>query len=257
MSGETLRVLVVDDEPPARDRLRELLEQMREVAVVGEAGDGVAAAQAILDLRPDAVFLDVRMPEMDGFGVLAALPEGCLPLVVFVTAFDSYAAKAFEVHAVDYLLKPFDRERLFAAVARVRERLSSAQAMQHERRLVALLETLTLRAPRLERVLVRTGNRFEFVRIEDVDWVEGAGNYLTLHLGRKTPLVRQTINGFEQQLDRTRFRRIHRSLIVNLDRVREIRGTPAGEYEAVLQDGTVLRVSRSYRQGLLRDGTRS
>jgi len=248
-----LRVLIVDDEPPARDRIREVIEELEDLSVVGEAGDGAGAAQAIVELRPDLVFLDVRMPETDGFGVLAALPEQALPLVIFVTAFDSHAARAFDVHAVDYVVKPFDRERLCAAVARARERRRSAQAQQQEHRLQGLIEALAPHRPVLERVLVRTGSRFEFVRIADVDWIEASGNYVTLHLGRRTPLVRQTINGFEQQLDRSRFRRVHRSLIVNLDRVREIRPSGGGEYEALLHDGSVLRVSRSYRHNLLGD----
>jgi two-component system LytT family response regulator len=247
--SDPLRVLIVDDEPPARDRIREVIEDLPDLAVVGEAGDGAGAAQAIVELRPDLVFLDVRMPETDGFGVLAALPEQDLPLVIFVTAFDAYAARAFDVHAVDYVVKPFDRERLCAAVARARERRRSAQAQQLE----GLLDALAPQRPVLERVLVRTGSRFEFVRIAEVDWIEAAGNYVTLHVGRRTPLVRQTLNGFERQLDRSRFRRIHRSLIVNLDRIREIRPSSGGEYEALLQDGSVLRVSRSYRHNLLGD----
>jgi two-component system, LytTR family, response regulator len=251
--SEPLRVLIVDDEPPARDRIREVIEGLADLSVVGEAGDGAGAARAIVELRPDLVFLDVRMPETDGFGVLTALPEQELPLVIFVTAFDSYAARAFDVHAVDYVVKPFDRERLCAAVARARERRRSAQAQQQDDRLQNLIEALAPQRPALERVLVRTGSRFEFVRIADVDWIEAAGNYVTLHVGRRTPLVRQTINGFEQQLDRLRFRRIHRSLIVNLDRVREIRPSDGGEYEALLHDGSVLRVSRSYRHNLLGD----
>ncbi len=253
MTNDAMRVLIVDDEPPARELLREVLGTMSGVEVVGEAGDGLAAAAAIDELRPDLVFLDVRMPELDGFGVLAALPEGRLPLVVFVTAFDSYAARAFDVHAVDYVLKPFDRERLAEAVARARERLTSARHPDEEQRLASLLEALAPRRRTLERVLVRAAGRFEFVRTAEVDWVEAAGNYVTLHVGRRTPLLRQTINGFEQQLDRCRFRRIHRSWIVNLDRVQEIRPSVAGEYEVVLQDGAVLRVSRSYRQNLLDD----
>jgi two-component system LytT family response regulator len=253
LSGEMLRVLVVDDEPPARDKIREVLEGLPGVSIVGEAGDGLTAAQAIQELRPDLVFLDVRMPELDGFGVLAALPEGCFPLVVFVTAFDAYAARAFDLHAVDYVLKPFDRERFSQAVARARERLRSAQAREEQERVLALVEALAARRPALERVLVRTGARFELVRLAEVDWLEAAGNYVALHLGRRTPLLRRTLGGLEQQLDPGRFRRIHRSLIVNLDRVKEVRPDAGGEYQAVLLDGTVLRVSRSYRENLLGD----
>jgi two-component system LytT family response regulator len=246
-----LRVLVVDDEPPARDRIREVLAQTGDVEIVGEAGDGLVAAQAIQDLKPDLVFLDIRMPELDGFGVLAALPEGDLPLVVFVTAFDSYALRAFDIHAVDYVLKPFDSERLREAVARARERLGRGQRRDQERRLLELMTQLGSRQRPVERVLVKIGARFEFVRMADVDWIEASGNYVTLHVGARAPLLRQALNGIERQLDSQRFRRIHRSVIVNLDRVKEIRALPSGEYCVHLNDGTQLRVSRSYRENLL------
>ena len=182
-----LRVLIVDDEPPARDRIREILEQMSDVEIVGEAGDGLVAAGAIQDQKPDLVFLDIRMPELDGFGVLAALPEGTLPLVVFVTAFDSFAVRAFDVHAVDYILKPFESERLSESVARARERLTGGQDREQERRVLELMAELGSRRRPLERVLVKTGARFEFVRTVDVDWIEAAGNYVTLHVGGRAP----------------------------------------------------------------------
>ena len=248
-----LRVLIVDDEPPARERLREVLCQADDTEIVGEAGDGLAAAQAIQDLEPDLVFLDVRMPEMDGFGVLAALPQQRLPLIVFVTAFDSFAARAFDVHAVDYVLKPFDSARLLDALARARARLAGAQVNGQDQRLAELITELASRRAPLERVLVKTGSRFEFVRTADVDWIEAAGNYVTLHVGARAPLLRQTLSGLERQLDPQRFRRIHRSVIVNLDRVKDVRALENGEYCARLSDGTELRVSRSYRQNVLSD----
>ncbi len=252
-TARPLHVLIVDDEPPARDRLREVLGAERDVEIVGEAGDGLAAAQAIHDLAPDLVFLDVRMPEMDGFGVLAALSEDALPLVIFVTAFDSYAVRAFDVHAVDYVLKPFDSDRLREAVARARDRLGRAAGRDQERRVLDLLVELGPRQRPLERMLVKTGARFEFVRAIDVDWIEAAGNYVTLHVGARAPLLRQTLSGIEKQLDPGRFRRIHRSVIVNLDRVKEIRPLSGGEYAARLHDGTKLRVSRGYRDNVLSD----
>jgi two-component system, LytTR family, response regulator len=251
-ANRTLRVLIVDDEPPARDKLREVLGQIADVEIAGEAGDGLTAAQAIQDLKPDLIFLDVRMPELDGFGVLAALPHGTLPLVVFVTAFDSFAVRAFDVHAVDYVLKPFDRERLCESVARARERLTTAQGRERERRMLELMTELAPRQRPLERVLVKTGVRFEFVRIADIDWIEAAGNYVTLHVGARAPLLRHTLNGIEQQLDPACFRRIHRSVIVNLDRIKDIHALTNGEYCARLSDGTELRVSRNYRDNVLR-----
>ncbi len=250
-----LRVLIVDDEPPARDRIREILDPLPDVEIVGEAGDGLAAAQAILDARPDLVFLDVRMPEMDGFGVLAALPEGSLPAVVFVTAFESFAVRAFDVHAVDYVLKPFESERLLEAVARARERQGETRDRDLERRLLELMAESWPGPRPLSRVLVKSGQRFELVRLSDVDWIEAAGNYVTLHVGARSPLLRHTLGGIESQLDPERFRRIHRSVIVNLDRVKEIRPLEGGEHGVLLQDGTTLRLSRSYRHNLL--GTRT
>jgi two-component system, LytTR family, response regulator len=246
-----LRVVIVDDEPPARDKIREVLERMGDVEIVGEAGDGPSAAQAIQDLKPALVFLDVRMPEMDGFGVLAALPPEELPLVVFVTAFDSFAVRAFDVHAVDYVLKPFDTARLCEAVARAQERLDRAEETDRERRVLELMADLAPRRRPLERALVKTGARFEFVRMTEVDWIEATGNYVTLHVGARAPLLRHTLNGIERQLDPERFRRIHRSAIVNVDRVKEIRLLASGEYNARLHDGTELRVSRGYRHNIL------
>jgi two-component system LytT family response regulator len=248
-----LRVLIVDDEPPARDKLREVLGQVPDVDIVGEAGDGLTAAQAIQDLKPDLVFLDVRMPELDGFGVLAALPESTLPLIVFVTAFDSFAVRAFDVHAVDYVLKPFDSERLLESVARARERLAGARPQDRDQRVLDLMAELATRQRPFERVLVKTGTRFEFVRVADIDWIEAAGNYVTLHVGTRAPLLRHTLNGIEQRLDPERFRRIHRSVIVNLDRVKDIHALASGDYCARLADGTELRVSRGYRLNVLSD----
>ena len=187
-----------------------------DVEIVGEAGDGLAAAQAIEDLEPDLVFLDIRMPEMDGFGVLAALRSEALPLVVFVTAFDAFAVRAFAVHAVDYILKPFDSERLIEAVERARSRMGRSESSDQERRIRDLMEQLGARQRPLERLLVKAGSRFEFVRTADVDWIEAAGNYVTLHVGARAPLLRCTLSGIEHQLDPERFRRIHRCVIVNL-----------------------------------------
>ncbi len=246
-----LRVLIVDDEPPARDRIREVLSQTEGAEIVGEAGDGLTAAEAIQDLRPDLVFLDVRMPEMDGFGVLAALPQETLPLVVFVTAFDAFAVRAFDIHAVDYVLKPFDSNRLREALARAHARLSADHAQAQEQRLAGLMAELASRGRTLERVLVKTGSRFEFVRTVEIDWIEAAGNYVTLHVGARAPLLRHTLSGIERQLDPQRFRRIHRSVIVNLERVKEVRALDNGDYCARLADGRELRVGRSYRRNVL------
>ncbi|HEX8696304.1 MAG TPA: LytTR family DNA-binding domain-containing protein [Longimicrobium sp.] len=255
-----LRTLVVDDEPLARRRVLRLLAAEPTVQLVGECGDGREAVRAIRELRPDLVFLDVQMPEMDGFAVLRALEPGPLPMVVFVTAFDQYAIQAFEVHALDYLLKPFDPERLQAALRRAETRAHRA-GRDHERRLVELLEHVAQGQQELGRrmappgaaagrLLVKQGERMVLLKAEDVDWIESEGNYVGLHVGKQKYLVRGTMASMEEQLDPRRFLRIHRSTIVNLDRVKEVRPWFAGDCIVVLNDATELRLSRRYRDRL-------
>jgi two-component system LytT family response regulator len=247
----TVRVLIVDDEELARQRLQRLLATEKDVAIVGEASDGVQAVDSILRLTPDLVFLDVQMPEVDGFAVLERLRPRPAPAVIFVTAHDDYALRAFEVHAVDYLRKPFDAARFKEAFARARQRLAGAGAEDQARKLDALLAQVEMQPPRSrERLMVRTDGRLYFVRIDDIDWIEAAGNYVKLHVGRETHLMRETMLGIEKMLDPTRFLRIHRSAIVNLDRVREMQPWFSGEYTVILRDGTQLRLSRVYRERL-------
>jgi two-component system LytT family response regulator len=245
-----IRTLIVDDEPDARERVRAILAEEDEAEVVGEAGDGVAAAQGIRELTPDLVFLDVQMPEIDGFGVLAALADDALPLVVFVTAFDRYAVRAFDVQAVDYVLKPFDRERIREAFQRARQRLRTGAGGTTPEQVAELVAAQPARRP-VQRLLVKVSEGFDLVRTAQIDWAEAAGNYVTLHLGKRSAMLRQTIGGLEEQLDPGGFRRIHRSTIVNLDRVQAIRPTQTGEYCVLLEDGTRLRVGRNYRDALL------
>jgi two-component system, LytTR family, response regulator len=247
----TLRVLIVDDEELARQRLQRLLAREDDVEVVGEASDGVQAVESIRALAPDLVFLDVQMPEVDGFGVLERLRPQRPPAVVFVTAHDDYALRAFEVHAVDYLRKPFDAMRFKEAFARARDRLAGAEVEERARKLDALLAQVEAQPPRSrERLMVRSDGRLYFVRIDDIDWIEAAGNYVKLHVGRDTHLMRETMAGIEKLLDPSRFLRIHRSAIVNLDRVREMQPWFSGEYTVILRDGTQLRLSRVYRDRL-------
>jgi two-component system LytT family response regulator len=247
----TLRVLIVDDEDVARQRVRRLLAREQDVEIVGEASDGVQAVESIRTLSPDLVFLDVQMPEVDGFAVLERLRPHAVPEVVFVTAYDDYALRAFEVHAVDYLRKPFDATRFKEAFARARRRLASAQADERARKLDALLAQIQAQPPRSrERLMVRADGRLYFVRVDDIDWIEAAGNYVKLHVGRETHLMRETMAGIEALLDPSRFLRIHRSAIVNLDRVREMQPWFSGEYTVILRDGTQLRLSRVYRDRL-------
>ena len=247
----TLRVLIVDDEELARQRIRRLLASENDVEVIGEACDGTQAVEAIRSLVPDLIFLDVQMPEVDGFAVLERLRPEPAPAVVFVTAHDDYAVRAFEVHAVDYLRKPFDAARFREAFSRARRRLAGADAEERARRLDALLTQVEAHPPRSrERLMVRSDGRLYFVRIDDIDCVEAAGNYVKLHVGRDTHLMRETMAGIEKLLDPSRFLRIHRSAIVNLDRVREMQPWFSGEYTVILRDGTQLRLSRVYRDRL-------
>jgi two-component system, LytTR family, response regulator len=252
--GDRIRVLVVDDEPLARERLRSLLEQEGDVELVGECGDGLAAVEAIDAGKPDLVFLDVQMPHLDGFDVLDTVEPGNRPHVVFVTAYDEYAVRAFEVHALDYVLKPFDRDRFRSTLARARTELArgNAGAADLEGRLTALLGELEDRRKRLERIVVKSGGRVFFLRTEDVDWIEAAGNYVELHVGAESHLLRETMNKLARRLDPKLFLRIHRRTIVNVERIRQLEGVTHGEYVVVLKDGTRLASSRGYRESVQR-----
>ena len=241
-----LRVLIVDDEPVARRRIRRLLRADRDVDVVGEAADGAAAVQAIAEKQPDLVFLDVQMPELDGFGVLKRLGPASTPVVVFVTAFDQYALRAFEVHAVDYLLKPFTRERLFDAVARVRESRQAGER-RADPRLAALLEELTERPRFLRRLPVRAGSRIVLIDAGEIDWLQAADNYVLVHAGGREYLMRETLTRLEGELDPHEFVRIHRSVLVRFDRIGDLVPTVHGDYRVTLKNGVQLTLSRTYR----------
>lgn len=249
-SPSPIRTLIVDDEPLGRERLRMLLQDDPGVLLVGECKDGHEAVAAIEAQQPDLVFLDVQMPELDGFGVIQAVGVARMPAVIFVTAYDAYAVHAFEVHALDYLLKPFDLDRFADAFQRAAELIRRPQKAGLDRRLVRLLDDLQPAAKWPERLMIKTQQRIYFIRTDEVDWIEAAGNYVRLHAGGKTHLLRQTMNTLEGQLDPDRFLRIHRSTIVNVDRVRELHRMFNGEYEVRLHDGTTLTLSRSYRSQL-------
>jgi two-component system LytT family response regulator len=254
-----VRALVVDDERLARRRLLRLLKEEPGIDVVGECADGEAAVLAIEEKAPDLVFLDVQMPAFNGFEVLEAIGPERAPAVVFVTAYDQYALRAFDVHALDYLLKPFPRPRFQQAVARARTEVMRGRAGETEdsgRRLLSLLQELRGEGKRLERLAVNTGGRVFFLRMEEVDWIESEGNYLRLHVGAELHLVRGTLKGLEARLDPERFVRIHRSTIVNLDRIREVQPWFQGEHILILRDGTRLTTGGEYGKrlrGLLRN----
>ncbi len=245
-----LRILIVDDEPLGRERIRTLLAGDPEVEIAGECADGKQAVAAIRRLKPDLIFLDVQMPEMDGFGVLESLEVEEIPATIFVTAYDRYAVKAFEVHAVDYLLKSFDRERFSAALARAKGHLARGKKHDIEPKLVSLLEAFESRKKYIGRLVVKSGGRIIFLRVEEIHWIEAMDNYVRLHAGAQTHTVRETMQSLETKLDPAKFARIHRSTIVNLDRVQDLRPLFHGDYAVRLRDGTELTLSRSYREKL-------
>jgi two-component system LytT family response regulator len=250
------RALIVDDEPLARDTLRGLLGRDGSVVVAGECGSGQAAVAAIRRERPDIVFLDVQMPDLDGFTVLERVASEHVPVVVFVTAYDRYAVRAFDVHAVDYLLKPFDDERFFRALRRAKRSLEGEGLPGRGRALLQLLEERSggppARGRGLRRLVVRSGSGLVFLRPEDVDWIEAADYYVQLHVGPRVHLLREPLHSLEDRLDPAEFVRVHRSAIVNLDRVLEVRTEPGGRSVVVLADGTRLKLSRRRRPRLER-----
>jgi two-component system LytT family response regulator len=245
-----LRVLLVDDEPLVREGLHDFLREEPGVIVAGECSNGADALQFLQAQKVDVVFLDVQMPELDGLAVASALARDGGPAIVFVTAFSEHAIRAFELNAIDYLLKPFDRERFHAAVDRVRARLGSGQQEELARRLSAVLGELQRERAYVDRVLVKAEGRIRFVAVDDIEWVEAADNYVRLHAGAERHLVRETIRSVEARLDPTRFVRIHRSTIVNLSRVRELQPTFNGEYAVLLTSGAKLTLSRTYRDAV-------
>jgi two-component system, LytTR family, response regulator len=242
-----IRTLIVDDEPLARSRVRELLSSQPDIEVLGECGNGRDAIVAIENQSPDLVYLDVQMPELTGFAVLEALDPSSVPAVVFVTAFDEFAVRAFEVHALDYLLKPFDRERFLASVERARAAVRQRQAGGLDPRLAGLLADLGVQRRYLQRVLVKSRGRTLLLKIGEIDWIEAAGNYVRLHAGRERHLLRETMTSLEEKLDPEQFIRVHRSTMVNLERVRELEPYFHGDYILKLEDGTRLTLSRTYR----------
>jgi two-component system LytT family response regulator len=243
-----IRTLIVDDEPVARAGLRALLSEDPEIEIIGECGNGADTLRMIEDAQPDLVLLDVQMPELDGFGVLRALPRDNWPAVIFVTAFDRYALHAFDHNAVDYLLKPFGDERAREAIARAKQRIrGTARAADRERVSAMLAGTGYLR-----RLAYRERERVAFLAVESIDWIEAEGDYVRIHAGAHAPLIRARLRDLSEQLDPAIFLRVHRSILVNIDRVRELRPASHGDYQALLEDGTRIKVSRTYRDELAR-----
>lgn len=245
----TLRVVVIDDEDLPRQRVRELVHSHAALALVGEASDGAQALDAIVEQRPDLIFLDIQMPELDGFQVVAALDDDIMPAIVFVTAYDQYAIRAFEVDAVDYLLKPITQQRFDAAVERVLGRVQHGATLQQVRALAARMNE---RGGYATRFVARRGGKHYFVRVADVDWLESNGNYIRIHTGESSHLIREPMKDLETRLDPAHFVRIHRSIMVAIDRIRSIETGEHGEYVLTLPGGTRLVSSRSFSERVRR-----
>lgn len=242
-----IKALIVDDEPLARDRIREMLKDHPDVEVIAEARNGQEAIDSVAKQNPDLVFLDVQMPDLNGFDVLQNLDVERLPVIIFVTAYDQYALRAFDVHAVDYLTKPFDRERFAEAVEQAKLFMKGAKEPDTAR-ILSMLQELRAGASYLERFAIKNGETVFFVRAEDVDAIEAQGNYVRLSLASSSHLLRDTLNNIESQINPRMFVRIHRRTIVNIDRVKEVQTWARGEYRIVLSTGAHYTLSRGYRQ---------
>lgn len=245
----TITVVIVDDEPPARMRLRRLLGEHPDIQIAGECVDGASAVQAIEAVVPHLVLLDIQMPELDGFDVLQSLDMPRLPEIIFVSAFDQYALRAFQVHALDYVLKPVEPERLSEALDHARQRLRDRRSSD-DVGLTGLLRELLRDRPYLTRVPVRSEGRVRVIDLADVDWIGAADNYVSLHCGAREYLVRDTIAGIEQRLEPAAFVRIHRSTIARIDRIAELLPDLHGDYQLRLKSGVILALSRTYRPRL-------
>jgi two-component system LytT family response regulator len=255
-----IRALIVDDEPAARDAIRSLLAGDADIHIVGECADGRTALRAIASTAPELLFLDVQMPEMDGFTMLRQLDPARLPVVVFVTAFDQYALRAFDFHATDYLLKPFDDDRFRDAVSRAKQSVRAGQLGRLSEELRALLDgvmpgaaaprTAAPGGPYLKRLVIKSGGRVTLLNVRDIDWIEAEGDYVKIHVAKAWHLLRETMKRLEAQFDPARFVRIHRSTIVNVERIKELQPYFRGEYVVILQDGKSLKLSRGYKEHL-------
>jgi two-component system, LytTR family, response regulator len=253
MSDSTkIRTLIVDDEELARDRIQILLEQQPDVEIVGVCSDGVSALETIEKMRPDLVFLDVQMPGLNGFEVVENLNPEHAPAIVFVTAHDGHAIRAFEIHALDFLLKPFDQTRFEKALDRARGKVKSSKSTTTtlDSHLVSLLEELREERKYPERLIVKSSGRVFFVRTEEIDWVEASGNYVKIHTKNEAHLLRESMKNMEAKLDPKIFVRIHRSAIVNIDRIKELEPWFHGEYIVIMRDGTRLTASRVFSDRL-------
>jgi len=250
MKNAPIRALIADDEALARKFIRRMLKDNHDVEIVGECSNGKDAIAMIRKQNPDVVFLDVQMPEMDGFAVLESIGVDQLPEIIFTTAYEEYAIRAFELHALDYLLKPFDQARFKDAIQHAKERFRSRRQKDGRLQMSALLESIKNKPQYLERLVIKTGGRITFLSTDEINWIEADDKYVHLHTGKVSPMVRQTLNAMEAQLDPRKFSRIHRSAIVNVERIKELQPLFSGEHSILLEDGTKLTLSRSYKDKL-------
>lgn len=251
MTEKIIRALIVDDEPIAREYIRDLLKEDESIKITGEASDGPEAVKMALVHKPDLIFLDIQIPGMDGFEVLEHLHQVFQPHIIFVTAYDKYALKAFEVHAVDYLLKPFERIRFKKALERAKDMILSGKDRDFEKRMNALVKDLQQGKKHLKRLLVKSRGRIYFVRVDDIQHIEAAGNYMSLWVAGTEHLIRETLNAIEKQLDPEKFVRIHRSTIANIEFIQEIQSQSSGDYILLMRDGRKLTLSRTYKSNIL------
>lgn len=245
-----IRVLIADDEAPARRRIRDLLRVHPDVDIAAECSNGPDALRDITDLNPDLVFLDIQMPGLDGLQIATTIKEEMRPLIVFVTAYDQYAVRAFEVQAVDYLLKPFDRARFDQTIERARNELRTRIARNTNDQIISLLGELRSPPQYLDRILIKTNDRVSIIKTDEIDWIEAQGNYLRVHFGKQSSLLRETLSNLASKLDPRRFSRIHRSRIVNIDSIQELQPWSHRDYQVILKNGTQLTLSRTYRDQL-------
>lgn len=254
-----IKTLIVDDEPLARRAVRLMLMRDAEIEIVGECDNGQTAVESILMQKTDLVFLDIQMPEMNGFEVLETIGARKMPEVIFVTAYDEYAIHAFEVNALDYLLKPFSDERFEKALQRAKSQLAQREINDLSQKLIALVGDYQSEPPAniqtskpdyTSRFMIKSGGRISFIKVDEIDWIEAADYYVKLHTGRKSHLIRETMNVLEKKLDPRAFIRIHRSTIVNIERIKELQPHFNGDYIVVLNDGTELKLSRTRREQL-------
>jgi two-component system LytT family response regulator len=245
-----MSAVIVEDDPVAREALKSMLTRQRDLEVIGTSSSGREAVEAINGLKPDVVFLDIELPEMNGFDVLGAIENGRRPAVIFVTANEMGAARAFDVDAIDYLVKPCTHDRLESALDRARERMRHGQVRELHEKIESLLADVRKESSGTERITIKSNGRIVFLRLADIDWAEAADNYVNLHVGTESHLFRETMNALERRLAAKRFVRISRSAMVNIEQIKELQPTLHGEYVVVLRNGTKLTLTRGYREKL-------